>query len=89
MRVVVASEPYRFVGSGHVDVSGIEYVAAEPDPQSVASAPLAAGEYEAQVFLLDWDDVTARTDDHPDFVVLLGATSSARHRTSASTFDRP
>ena len=87
-RIVVASEPYRFVGSGHLDVSGIEYVAAEPDPQSVASALLAAGEYEARIFLLDWDDVTERTDDHPDFVVLLGATSSSRHRTSASTFDR-
>jgi hypothetical protein len=88
-RVVSASEPYRFVGAGHIDVSGIEFVSAEPDPQSVASAPLAAGEYEARVFLLDWDDVSARTDDQPDFVVLLGATSSSRHRTSASTFDRP
>jgi hypothetical protein len=85
----VASDPYRFVGSGHLDISGIEYVAAEPDPQSVASALLAAGEYEARVFLLDWNDVPARTDDHPDFVVLLGAASSSRHRTSASTFDRP
>lgn len=65
----MASEPYRFVGSGSLDVSGIEYVAAEPDPQSVASAPLAACEYEARVSLLDWDDVSARTDDHPDFVV--------------------
>lgn len=88
-RIVVASDPYRFLSAGRLEVSGIEYVHRDPDTRSVASASLAAGEYEARVHLLDWDDRAERTDDHPDFIVLLGPTARSEFRTSVSTFDRP
>jgi hypothetical protein len=86
--VVVTSDPYRFLSAGRLEVSGIEYVHREPDSRSVASASLAAGEYEARVHLLDWEESAKRTDEHPDFIVLLGPSAGSEFRTSLSTFDR-
>jgi hypothetical protein len=86
-RVVRESEPYRFVSTGHVDCSGIEYIMGAPSGDGlVATTPLAAGEYGAKVFLMDYDDVGDKTDDHPDFIVIVGPVSTTEWRLDAETF---
>jgi hypothetical protein len=85
-RVLAASDPYRFACSGHVDLSGIEYVVASPSPPSVASADLAAGAYAVRVYLLDWDDLATRTEANPDFVLLVGPARADDFRRSVATF---
>jgi hypothetical protein len=86
-RVVRESEPYRFVSTGNVDCSGIEYIAgAPPEDGLVATAALDAGEYGAKVFLMDYDDVGDKTDNHPDFIVVIGPLSTANCRLRAEIF---
>lgn len=87
-RLVARSDPYRFRSEGHVDVSGIEFVQAEPDPQRVLSIAIAPGLYDVTIHLLDYDDVPERGDDHPDFIVVLEPGSAPSPRLSIETFDR-
>lgn len=87
-RVLAASEGYLFHSAGHIDISGIEHVGATPAPPLVASGAFPAGKYEAQVFLLDWDDFPSRSDQHPDFLVVIGPLQSVALRRSIQTFDR-
>ena len=87
-RVLVQSEPYRFQSLGHVDVSGIEHVGEDPDVRTVASLDFAAGDYEARVHLLDWDDRPV-SERGPDFIVLVGPPSTGPFRRTVRTFERP
>jgi hypothetical protein len=88
-RVVAQSGPYRFVSTGIVDLSGIEYIAGAP-PQDglVASASLDAGEWESRVFLMDYDDVVETSDEHPDFIIVIGPPTGSDWRSRAETFER-
>jgi hypothetical protein len=85
-RVLAASDPYRFACSGHVDLSGIEYVLASPSRTSVASADPAAGAYAVRVYLLNWDDLATKTEANPDFVLLVGPAGTNDFRRSVATF---
>jgi hypothetical protein len=83
-RVVVSSEVYRLTTSGRVGVSGIEYVG--PVDKRVSEGMIEAGEYDAIVHLMDYDDVAARGNEHPDFVITLGPTAAGVARTAIETF---
>jgi hypothetical protein len=83
------SHPNRFVSLGHVDLSGIEAVEASVATDgSVASAPLPPGEYSVPVFQMDYGKVRRRTDQHPDFIVLVEpAVPGTSYRLAVDTFD--
>ena len=84
-----ASGPYRFVSLGHADLSGLEAIEASVATDgSVVSAPLAPAEYSVQVLQMDYGKVRNRTDEHPDFIVLVEpATPGTSYRLSVETFD--
>ena len=86
-RVVVKSEPYRFMCDGHAHISGIEYVHADPNDH-VASIQLTRGAYDVVVHLMDYEDVRPRTTQHPDFIIAIGPASAIQPRQSLETFDR-
>jgi hypothetical protein len=87
-RVVGRSEPYRFACEGQAQISGIEYVHADPDDH-VASIQLVRGAYDVVAYLMDYDDVPRRTDEHPDFIITIGPAVTKSPRQSLETFDRP
>ena len=84
--MLAVSEPYLLDCRGHLDVSGIEYVHASPNPGNVASLDFASGIYEVSVYVLDWDDVQNRSDNHPDFIVLVAPSRSTMFSDSLLTF---
>jgi hypothetical protein len=86
-RVVVGSDPYRFACRGHLDVSGIEHVHADAGSQ-VASMELPSGTYDVEVHLMNFDDVTQRADEHPDFIITIGPARATQPRQSLETFER-
>ena len=85
-RVVVSSDPYLFRSTGTLALSGIEHVHREPEPRVVVTAQVESGDYEARVFLMDYDDIPDKTENHPDFILLIGRVSASSHRTSIETF---
>ncbi|MCP3975932.1 MAG: hypothetical protein GY720_15735 [bacterium] len=86
-RVLVESEPYRFVTNGNADLSGLEHIADSVRSDGpVATMPIAAGVYEVRICLMDYDDIATRTNDHPDFIVLIGRPSGAGQRLSVDSF---
>jgi hypothetical protein len=52
----------------------------------VSEGRIEAGEYDAIVHLMDYDDVAARGNEHPDFVITLGPTAAGVARTAVETF---
>jgi hypothetical protein len=87
-RVVVSSSPYLLNCGPELCVSGIEHVSGDPEPLRVLTGKVAPGRYQAAVHLLDYDDITQKTDEHTDFVVLLGPATTNVFRESIVTFDR-
>lgn len=69
-RVLVGSDAYRLRTSGRIAVSGIEYVGRVDE--RVAEGSLDPGSYDVVIYLLDYDDVPERGNEHPDFVVTVG-----------------
>jgi len=95
---VVKSEPYLFVSSGTLCVSGIEHVHGTPDePVGVLKVP--KGRYAVTVHLIGWDDEPGMKDKQgnpkkgalPDFVVLVNSEVKAdrKYRAKVETFAPP
>jgi hypothetical protein len=97
--VFISSEPYLFVSSGEMCLSGIEHISASPDTALANRMALEEGRYQVTVHLIAWDDEPGSRNENgapaahalPDFVILISPDTlpTPPYRMKLETFDRP